>query len=203
MTVKYNEEHDRLTYDVMIDVDDVLMPWFETVDQHCISTWGYDGSRGPCNTWSMHEFYGRTREEWEDLVIAATSEGLYTHTDPFPGAVEAVNRLLWWGHRVHIVTARGFMANGENIRRWTGEWLERYGIGHTSLTFAKNKPRAMDELGVRFDYAIDDGVHNYEALLSRGVPAHLMTAPHNMDRYSERRVGSVWEFSQIVLGWSE
>lgn len=185
-------------FDIMIDVDDVITPWFETVDRKCIETWGYDGSRGQCNVWSMHEFYGRTREEWENIVISATLDGLYTNTDPFPGAVEAINLLRWQGHRVHIVTARGFMANGENIRRWTHEYLRDYGIGHDTLTFAKDKVKAQAELGVSFDFAIDDGVHNFENLEIAGVPVYLQDAPHNRTFQTERRVSSLWEFAGLV-----
>lgn len=200
MTVRYERTSGITvpTYDIMLDIDDVQMPWFETVDRHCAEAWAYDGSLGRCNVWSMHDFYGRTREEWEDVVIHATINGLYTTTDPFPGVVEGVNGLLWRGNRIHMVTARGFMANGENIRRWTPEWLETYGIGYTTLTFAKNKVKAMRELGVKFDYALDDGVHNYEDLTLAGVPTWLHDAPHNEGYESPRRVASLWEFAQMV-----
>lgn len=190
----------HVSLDIMVDVDDVIMPWFETVDQKCVEAWGYDGSRGPCNAWSMHDFYGRTREEWVDVVIDATHEGLYTSTQPFPYATEAINRMLWQGHRIHIVTARGFMANGENIRKWTRQYLQEFGIGHTTLTFEKDKVEAMDALGVHFDYAIDDGLHNYEALTGAGVHTYLHTAPHNTHFETQYRVGSLWEFANMVCG---
>lgn len=185
------------TFDIMVDIDDVVVPWFETVDRRCIETWG-ESPNGPCRSWSMHEHYGRTREEWEDIVISATLDGLYTQTEPLPYAVEAINGLRWWGHRIHIVTARGFMANGENIRRWTEEYLHNFAIGHDTLTFAKDKVQAMGELGVAFDFAIDDGVHNFENLAKAGVPVYLHTAPHNLDYQTDRRVASLWEFSQII-----
>src|SRR5690606_24163811 len=132
-----------VTVEIMIDVDDVIMPWFDTVDRLCAETWGYDGSRGVCDNWHMWEFYGRSHDDWADVVITATANGLYTNTPPFPGAVEAINHLRWEGHRVHIVTARGFMANGENIRRWTHDYLAEFAIGHDTLTFAKDKVDAM------------------------------------------------------------
>lgn len=197
------QRHDTLGYqtvDVMIDIDDVVVPWFETVDRLCVETWG-ESPNGPCRVWSMHEHYGRTREEWEDIVIRATHEGLYTHVDPLPYAAEAVRRLRWHGHRPHIVTARGFMANGENIRRWTKEYLERFAIPYETLTFAKNKARAMEALGLRFDYAIDDGIHNFEVLDEAGVPVYLQTAPHNLhyEAPEGRRVDSLWQFVDMVL----
>lgn len=201
MTAIYHEDLKYDTLDIMVDIDDVVMPWFETVDAKCREFWG-PSPMGPCRTWQMHDHYDRTREEWEDVVIAATAEGLYTDTDPFPGAVEAVNRLRWYGHRVHIVTARGFMANGENIRRWTGEYLHRFGIGHDSLTFSKDKASAQRDLGLVFDFAVDDSLRNFEDLSIAGVKTYLHDAPHNRPHVHvppSSRVSSLWEFANIVL----
>lgn len=191
--------------DIMIDHDDVVQPWFEPVDQKCAEIWEYDGSRGPCNTWAMHEFYGRTRAEWGDVVMSATQDGLYTTIDPFPYAQEAINRLRWEGHRVHIVTARGFMANKVNIRRWTRDYYTNFGIGYDTLTFAQDKAVAMKELlephdKTVFDFAIDDGPHNYSALHAAGAHTYLMDAPHNRAYDAQYRVSSLWEFVNIVLG---
>jgi 5'(3')-deoxyribonucleotidase len=188
------------TLDIMVDVDDVIVPWYETVDGHLVEAWGPRvHSTRPWSMWK--DWPGRTREEWEQIVVHATLNGLYTHTEPFPYAVEALRRLHWYGHRIHIVTARGFMANGDNIRRWTHGYFETFAIPHDTLTFAKDKPGAQVELGLQFDYAIDDGVHNFEVLHGAGVPTYLHTAPHNLsfDVPQGRRVASLWEFANIVL----
>lgn len=201
MTSRIDPQAGHATFDIMIDVDDVIVPWFETVNQRCIERFGYDGSRGVCNVWAMHEFYGVPREEWEAIVISATQDGLYTSTEPLPYSVEAMNRMKFQGHRLHVVTARGFMANGDNIRRWTKEYLENFGIAHDTLTFAKDKAAAMDWLGVTFDYAIDDGVHNFVRLQEVGVNVWLQDAPHNREfDAGYRRVASLWEFANIVTG---
>lgn len=188
---------DRVTFDIMVDIDDVMMPWAETVHLECGRLGLHDGSK-PWSSWHMWEDYGCEKSQWEDAVISATARGLYTHTDPFPGAVEALNGLMWQGHRIHVVTARGFMENGTNIRSWTQEWLERYAIAHKSLTFAKDKLEAMHELGLVFDYAIDDGVHNYERLHQGGIPVWLHTQPHNVTHAAERRTPSVWEWAKLI-----
>ena len=185
------------TLDVMVDVDDVIVPWFDTVLAECGRHWGQ-----PASTdfgWQMWEHWGRTREEWHDVVISATARGLYTTVDPLPYAVEAINRLRWYGHRVHIVTARGFMENGSNIRLWTKEYLETYGIGHDTLTFAKDKVAAQETLEVEFDWAIDDGLHNFKALSEAEVNVWLMDAPHNRSFETDFRVSSLWEFANQVL----
>lgn len=184
--------------DIMVDYDDVIIPWFETVDQHLVDAWG--APETPCRVWSMHDHYGRTREEWQVIVTQAVAAGLYTHTEPFPYAAEALRRLKWMGHRIHIVTARGFMAQGAEIRTWTREHAERFAIPYDTLTFAKDKLEAMEALEVTFDYAVDDGVHNFERLSDGGVNVYLHDASHNLtyDAPAGRRTPSLWSFVDLI-----
>lgn len=188
------------TYDIMLDFDDVIMPWMMPVHEQC-DLLGLTNGR-MFSSWTPWVDYGCTKEQWLDAILSAQANGLYTDTDPFPGAVAAINELLWRGHRVHIVTARGTEwgtpTSREQIKQWTRMALAKHGIGHTTLTFRKNKPRAMDELGVHFDYAIDDGVHNYEALASRGVDVWMHTQPHNQAYNAVRRIDSLWNFAKMI-----
>jgi hypothetical protein len=184
------------TFDIMVDYDDVITPWADVVHNQC-ELLGLTNGKAYAS-WHMWEDYGCTKEEWENAVIAATTNGLYTDTEPLPGAVDAINSLLWRGHRVHIVTARGFMANGRQIRLWTAEALAKFGIGHSTLMFSKDKVKVQRKLGVEFDYAIDDGVHNYEALDAAGIRVWMHSQPHNAAYEAERRIGSLWEFAQMI-----
>lgn len=197
MTAVYNSTLGYDTLDIMVDIDDVVVPWFETVDAACRAKWG--DHHEPCSVWSMWEHYGRRQDEWEDIVISAVQTGLYHTTEPIPGSVEGLNRLRWYGHRVHMVTARGFMSNGDNIRQWTPEYLENFGVGHDTLTFAKDKVAAQQTLGLEFDYAIDDGLHNFNNLREAGVNVYLQDAPHNRSIETPKRVWSLWEFANIVI----
>lgn len=186
------------TFDIMVDYDDVIMPWCDPVWNKCGELGMHDFSI-PNTSWKMWEAWPNVDEQrWFDGVMAAMNEGLYTHTDPYPYAVDAINGLLWRGHRVHIVTARGFFANGEQIRTWTREHIARYGVGHTSLTFHKDKVAAMHELGVVFDYAIDDGGHNYDVLNDAGINVWLHEQEHNKLHRASQRIGSLWEFAQMI-----
>lgn len=199
MTATYDEALGYDTLDIMVDVDDVLVPWFETVVDTMTRLWGDPES--PCVSWEMWSHWpGKTRDHWGEAVMTATQvDGLYTTVQPLPGAVEAINLLRWYGHRVHIVTARGFMENGDRIRAWTEEYLAEYGIGHDSLTFSKDKVAAQAELGVTFDWAIDDGVHNFEALAEAEVNVWLHTAPHNREYDTDFRINSLWDFAMKIL----
>lgn len=187
------------TVDIMVDMDDVIVPWFDTVDAMCAAAWNRPDLLGKCDQWHMWEFYERTEEEWTDVVISAVQQGLYHTVEPIPGAVEAMNRLRWFGHRVHVVTARGFMSNGDNIRAWTPEYLQNFGAGYDTLTFAKDKVAAQEALGLTYDYAIDDGGHNYTALFDAGVNVYLCEAVHNKRVPALQRIGSMWDFANLVL----
>lgn len=193
------------TYDIMVDIDDVVMPWAWVVHEKAQQMGLHDGSR-PWTGWHMWDDYGCSKEEWENVVIACTQEGLYTSTSPFPLAVEALTRLYWRGHRLHVVTARGTnwgaAEDKARIHGWTKQWLETYAIPHHTLSFAHNKVAAMQQLGVDFDFAVDDGLHNYKDLAEAGVPVYLHTQPHNVNDVVDRRVATLWEFSDIVLAAS-
>lgn len=199
MTAVLNASVGYETLDIMVDYDDVIIPWFDTVDAKCKEL-GLDRRQaGPCRQWKMWVHYGCTEEEWQNAVVAATAEGLYSKTEPFVGAVQAINRLRWYGHRVHIYTARGFMQNADNIRRWTVEHAADYGIGYDSLEFTRDKGATMLERGIRFDYAIDDAVHNLDKLAQVQVKGHLHTATHNEEISHPRRVNSLWDFANQIL----
>lgn len=206
MTAIYNDALQYNTLDLMIDIDDVVVPWFETVIGACTRLWGEPET--PCTSWKMWEHWpGRDRDQWGEAVLSATHvDGLYTTVSPLPGAVEAINRLRWYGHRVHIVTARGFMENGSNIRSWTKDYLANFGVGHDTLVFAKDKVAAQEELGLTYDWAVDDGLHNFEALADAEVNVWLHDAPHNRHFETDFRVSSLWDFSNKVLSttrWAE
>lgn len=193
---------DLRTLDIMVDYDDVVVPWAMPIHLMAHEIGLHDNTK-LWSQWHMWEDYGCTKEEWLEAVGRATAEGLYIHTDPFPLAVEALGRLFWAGHRIHIVTARGTnwgaAEDRKRIRTWTKSHIERFGVPHHTLTFAHNKVEAMEALEVEFDFAVDDGVHNYELLDGAGVPVYLHDQPHNASFTTERRVRNLWEFADLVL----
>lgn len=179
---------------LMIDIDDVLFPWADGIHQRCQDYGLHDGI--PYTGWHMWEDYGVDKEDWIEVVTRATHDGFYLEP-PIPGAVESL-RGLAKDHYVHLVTARGFMRLGDQIREWTRQWVERYNVPHVTLTFAKDKVQAQHDLGVQFDVAVDDGPHNYEALDSAGVLVYLHDQPHNRHLDIERRIHSMGEFAHRV-----
>jgi uncharacterized HAD superfamily protein len=183
------------TFDLMVDIDDVVFPLIDQIHEIARQRGYHDGSVGP--EWSASQ-YGVPEDDYWDLWAEFTLADGYLNTEPRPDDLAALRFLMWEGHRIHLVTARGFMANAERIREWTPQWLEEYAVPHASLTFSQDKPAAQEQLGVRFDFAIDDHPKNYAALDSAGVEVYLLDHHHNRLADVERRVPSVWEWAYII-----
>lgn len=174
-----------------IDLDDVCFPWFDKAHAACEQA-GITNGVTPTQ-WAMYDDYGVTLEEWLRVMEAATLDGSLYTGDPYPGTYEALGALQDAGHTLHVVTARGFFAHGDLIRRHTIEWLAEWEIPHDTLTFAKDKTL------VRTDVFVDDSWKNVQELTAAGVATWMVDAPHNQGVEYAHRVQSVVEFAAAIL----
>jgi hypothetical protein len=191
----------RWTFDIGVDIDDVLHPWSTIVHDLCYAAGLHDGSPYE-GGWKMFEHYGCTEEEWGEVIGRAIEEGGLYDAPPIPEAVEGLRRLKWLGHRIHLVTARGFLAGGEEIKRQTELWVPEYAVPCDSLTFSKDKAAVANELGL--DFFIDDGVHNFEAIQqdAKNCEPYLLSAAHNRDYWTPFRLETMDEFVELVIAAS-
>lgn len=180
--------------EIMLDVDDVTMPWSEPIRDEAVSL-GLIPPGSVWSSWTPWIDWGIREQDWFRILTSANRKGLYTKTAPYPDAVSALNLLAWHGHNIHVVTAR----RGKNIESITPAWFEDHGIGYKSMNFVQNKVLAESIIGVEFDYAIDDGPHNYIDLDQAGINVYLMDQPHNRSMDGARRVQSLTEFANIIL----
>lgn len=174
-----------------IDIDDVLFPWFDKAHAACERA-GITNGITP-SQWSCYLDYGVTLEDWLAVMEIATLDGTLYTGEPYPGAIEALHSLKDAGHTLHIVTARGFFAHGDLIRRHTVEWLRANDVPHDSLTFSK------DKTFIRVDAFVDDSWKNVSDLVAAGIPTWMVDAPHNKTTEYPHRVASVSEFASIIL----
>ena len=189
--------------ELMVDIDEVIFPMIATVHERARVKGFHDGSAkmewaGWLN-YVMPDGSGVcTEEAYWDLWTEFALEGGYLTTEPMPGAVEALRFAMWEGHNIHLVTARGFMANADNIRAWTPKWIEDFAVPHKTLTFAKDKVGAQEILGVRFDAAIDDSPKNFAALVNDDVQTYLHLHDHNREFAKavpyQLKVENLWEW---------
>ena len=187
--------------DLMVDIDEVIFPMMATVHESAREK-GYHDGTAPI-AWAGWVHYRLPTGEplpediWWDLWADFALGGGYLNTKPIEGSVEALRWLAWEGHNIHLVTARGFMENAENIRAWTPQWVEDFAVPHKTLTFAKDKVEAMHDLGVVFDSAIDDSPKNYSTLDEAGIHVFLQDHEHNrdFDVPDDRRIDTLWEWA--------
>lgn len=192
-----------LTFDIGVDIDDVLHPWFNTAHQLCEAA-GITNGVVPTK-WRVFEEYGCDLEVWAQVLDQATKDGALYGVPPIPGAVEALRRLHFAGHRIHLVTARGTGSwqsaeQRASIHDQSVEWVSEYAVPHESLTFDSDKPRVATER--QLDFFIDDGVHNFQALeqvCPDWLQVYLLTAPHNGDFWTPFRLETMDEFADLVI----
>lgn len=177
-----------------VDIDDVLFPWYDQAHVACTAA-GITNGITP-TSWYVHESYGCTLEEWIAALSAATLDGSLYRGDPYPGAVDALERLKAAGHTIHLVTARGLLQHGELIKAHTYRWVADH-LAHVvdSLTFSK------DKTVVPVDVFIDDNVKNYDAVEAAGIECWLIDRPWNQDTGDGRwRFSSFAEYADDLLG---
>lgn len=187
--------------DLMVDMDDVFFPLINSIHDIAHEQGLHDGTEGPTQWEGWKQYNCRQRDYWKLWEIFMEREG-YMTTPPIEGAVEALRFLSWEGHRIHIVTARGFFpGSGDLIRAWTPKYLEEFAVPHETLTFSQNKAQAQEVLGVKFDAAVDDSPKNWHVLDDAGVNVYLHDHGHNLayaDIPPERRVSTLWEWAYRV-----
>lgn len=101
-----------------------------------------------------------------------------------------MQRIIDAGHNLNIVTYRlGFSAETA-----TYKFLFDNKIPFSSVVFSKDKT-VVDN-----DYFIEDNLNNYDALDAAGIKVYLLNQSYNQEKDNRRRVDSVKEYVDIVLG---
>lgn len=204
------------TFDIMYDYDDIVVAMVPALHRKAHEMGLHDNTQEALATWHGHEQYNCAEEDWWAVFDELMAEGWYYNTPAISGVVEGMHRLKTAGHRIHILTARGFMKHADEIRKATYKNIEQLELPVDSITFDKNKVRGMARVlegswrregsvisGRKFDFAIDDGPHNYEHLDSAGVNVYLQELPHNEEWRRQnpgaRTVPNADTFVDIIL----
>ena len=186
----------RRNLNIMVDIDEVIFPLGDSIHALAHREGLHDNSQ-PWMQWEAWLQYGCSEEAYWHIWEIFSKEGYYTSIAPEDGDVQALYKLIDDGHRINLVTARGFFANGTDVRRWTEEWLRKFMIPHHTLTFTQDKPATQRHLG-RFDLAIDDSPENYAALDADGVQVWLQDHPYNRHFEDARRIEDLSMFATLA-----
>lgn len=101
-----------------------------------------------------------------------------------------MQRIIDAGHQLNIVTYR----MGVSAEVATYKFLFDNKLPFSKVIFSKDKT-VVDN-----DYFIEDNLANYDALEAAGVKVYLLNQPYNQEDDNRRRVDSVKEYVDIILG---
>ena len=176
---------------IAVDVDDVVadLPsiWYALYNRE------YNDDLAPERvlSWDTHKY---VKPECGERIYRYLDEPeLYNAVLPVPGALEGVQLLRYYGHRVVFVTSAVPKQMGRKY--W---WL----IAHHFLYGKDSREdyvEATDKSLIRADALVDDGPHNLENFQGTRV---LFTRPHNHAAKDYHRVNSWKEVVRLLCGVS-
>ena len=186
------------------DYDEPIHPWMYLAHKTTIDAGLIPADHPMPNVWDAAKHYGIDPEVWYKAIDAEVLKGVDgSYLAPLDEAVKwELHRLADAGFENHVVTARGHFGNlGHVIRDLTEQHIDREGLPVTSLHFALDKVKTVNELGL--DYFIDDGAHNYEAI-AEGCPdtaVYLLDRPWNRSLRvpPARRLYTITEYVDRIL----
>ena len=197
---------------VGFDIDDVLISWYVRAHEACKLA-GITNGVEP-TTWRPHDEYEIPVEDWLAVLETVTLDGsLYLNHGPDEDAVRALRSLIFDGHEVHLITARGsgsFSGHDRLIKRHTIRWLERYAVPYKTLSFTRQKGARAKEL--RLDWFLDDNEDNFRdvsqaldydsnvRIMGSQSRSILLTRPWNQGvaTFPDQRVSSVQQYVDII-----
>ena len=130
----------------------------------------------------------RLREEQLRVCVADThSPEAIAAAEPYPHAVETVNRWHDEGHFIHVTSHRA-----DHCHPATKEWLDRIGLQYDELYCSYDKVGRCREIGI--DVLIDDSPVNIMSAIDAGMVPATITHPWNQDVCEDEDVicGADW-----------
>jgi len=154
---------------IAIDIDSTLHHYWDQFSDVARRRYGitlpYEGQV----TWGITKL---EPEQVHACVLETHTEELIATAEPYPGAVEAVNRWHAAGHFIHITSHRG-----EQAHEATERWLQAIGLAHDELYCSFDKVTRCREIGI--EVLIDDSPVNLEHALEAGIAGATIVHPWN------------------------
>ena len=136
-----------------------------------------------------------TVEEFLACLDEATDAGFLYWTGEIcePTIAQNLRDLKAAGHTIHVVTHR-FSGKTSCVQEATRQWFSNQDLIYDTLEFSGDKTIA------KTDVFLEDNLKNYDALDAAGIKSYLVNRPYNLENDSRRRVNSVNEFTNLILG---
>jgi len=118
-------------------------------------------------------------------------------------AKEVVDRLRKNGHKIVIITARGYTKTKNDIMKITEEYFKKHHINVDKIIF--NKLYKEDaSLENKIDLMIDDSINTLEKIRARGIKTLLFTSISNKDIITDiNRVDNWLELENYINNLKE
>jgi uncharacterized HAD superfamily protein len=163
---------------IAIDIDSTLHHYWPLLDAAAKRRFGVELPYDRQYTWAI----SRLREEQLRVCVEDThSDEAIASAEPYPHAVEVVNRWHGEGHFIHVTSHRA-----EHCHTATKAWLDRIGLEYDELYCSYDKVGRCREIGI--DVLIDDSPVNIVGALEVGIAAATISHPWNADVCEEEDV---------------
>ena len=170
---------------IAIDIDSTLHHYWPLLSAAAKRRFGVELPYDRQFTWAI----SRLREEQLRVCVADThSDEAIASAEPYPHAVETVNR--WHddgGHFIHITSHRAV-----HTYEHTERWLQQIGLPFDELYCSYDKVAHAREIGIGL--LIDDSPVNIVRALDAGIAAATIRHPWNQDVCEDEDVicGADW-----------
>ena len=173
---------------IAIDIDSTLHHYWDRLSDAAQRRFGIDLPYEEQLTWGIT----RLKPEQLKVVIAETHcDQHILESEPYPGAVEAVNAWQSAGHYIHITSHRDTRCVAA-----TQQWLDRIGLQYDDLHCSYDKISRCCELGI--DLLIDDSPENLEAAAEKGIAAATLLHPWNRDLVEDEGIIAAEDWPGLV-----
>jgi uncharacterized protein len=163
---------------IAIDIDSTLHHYWPLLSAAAKRRFGIELPYDRQFTWAI----SRLRDEQLRVCVQDThSDAAIASAEPYPHAVETVNRWHEAGHFIHVTSHRA-----EGCHRATARWLDDIGLHHHELYCSYDKIGRCREIGI--DVLIDDSPVNIARALEAGISAATIRHPWNADLCEEEDV---------------
>jgi len=146
------------------DIDGVLYPWVDIVNEACVDEFGIDDP-GQHLEWA-HLKTVLSRKQWNWVWSAKGQNTVFSQSDRiYPGVKAEVNKILKAGHQVHFVTHR----DPRRTAVFTAEFLDLHFSRHpwAGVHVLQNSVKKAELLP--WDVFVDDKEETCHDMLEAGV----------------------------------
>jgi uncharacterized HAD superfamily protein len=173
---------------IAIDIDSTLHHYWDVLSDAARRRFGIELPYEEQFDWGIT----RLKEEQLAVCIAETHrDDAIIASQPYPDAVETVNKWKSAGHFIHITSHRAVTAHDA-----TELWLQRIGLHYDELYCSYDKVSRCSEIGI--DLLIDDSPVNLRRAVEQGITAATIVHPWNRDVVEEEAIISAADWSGLA-----